>query len=189
MTSDLHALASRLQDDLLRAADTLPADTWARQVPRALIDSWASLLRWHECGERVWRISRAAADETADMLLLPELPLATARVRAEAVCYQLPDRETWVVLARHAPAPRRVTVRDDVCWDYAQPVLTYCTMVDGALAGGYYSLADYPTAGVLPLSIRPGTSIGLHGARQLGNAEVAEEDARVSLALIHHYMP
>lgn len=44
-------------------------------------------------------------------------------------------------------------------------------------------------AGVLPLSIRPGTSIGLHGARQLGNAEVAEEDARVSLALIHHYMP
>lgn len=188
MTRDLHTQARRLQDQLLRAASSLPPETWARHVPRVLLDSWASLLRWHECGERVWRISAAAADETGDMLLPSDLSLATARVRAEAVCYQLPDRESWIVLARHAPAPCEVVVRGDVRWAYAQPVLTYCTELDGALSAGVYNLLDCPTADSLPLSIAPGTSLGLKGMRPLGEAEVTEEDSRISLALLHHYI-
>lgn len=189
MTRDLYTHATRMQAQLLRAASSLPAESWAREVPRVWLDAWASLVRWHECGERVWRISAAAADETGDMLLPPDLSLATARVRAEAVCYQLPDRETWIVLARHAPAPREVLVRGEVRWAFRQPVLTYCTEIDGALAAGYYSLADYPTAGALPVSIRPGTVHGLTGVRPLGDAETTEEEARLSLALLHHYLP
>lgn len=189
MIRDLHSHAARLQAMLLRAAASLPAETWARDVPRVLLDAWASLVRWHECGERVWRISAAAADETGDMLLPADLPLATARVRAEAVCYQLPARETWIVLARHAPAPCEVIVRGDLRWAYRQPVLTYCTQIDDSLASGIYNLDDCPTAGSLPLTIAPGTSLGLRGVRPLGEAEVSEEEARISLALIHHYMP
>lgn len=188
MTRELYALSTRLQEQLLRAASSLPPETWARDVPRALLDGWASLVRWHECGERVWRISAAAADETGDMVLPADLPLATARVRAEAVCYQLPDRSQWIVLARHAPAPRTVVVKGEVAWAYRQPVLTYCTMVDDRLASGYYSLEDYPTAGDLPPTIQAGTVLGLGGARPLGEVEAAEEDSRVALALIHHFL-
>lgn len=189
MTRDLYALSTRLQDQLLRAASYLPAETWARDVPRVMLDAWASLVRWHEAGERVWRISAAAADETGDMILPADLPLATARVRAEAVCYQLPDRSEWIVLARHTPAPCTVVVRDPLAWAYRQPVLTYCTIVDDRLASGYYSLADYPTAGALPVTIRPGHVYGAAGVRPLGEIAAAEEDSRIALALIHHFLP
>mgnify|MGYP001544924960 FL=1 len=142
MTRDLYALSARLQEQILQASSSLPAATWARAVPRVLLDSWASLVRWHESGERVRRIGAAAAAKMGDMVLPGDLPLATAPVHAEAVCYQLPDRTEWIVLARHAPAPREVVVHGDVRWSYAQPVLTYCTDVEGRLAAGYYSLAD-----------------------------------------------
>lgn len=185
----LHAHAERLQSALLRIAKTEPADQWAARAPRVMLDAWASLIRWHECGERIWRISAAVADEVGDMVLPPDLALATARVRAEAVCYQLPDRTEWIVLARHAPAPREVVVRGEVRWAFRQPLLTYCTEIGGALCAGYYSLADYPAAGQLPLSMPAGTSLGLRRARPLGETETLEEESRVSLALLQHYLP
>lgn len=186
MIPDIRALAHRLQADLLRAVESAPAD-WTSAVQRVQLDAWATLARWNEHGERVWRISAAAADETADMVLPADLPLETAPFRAEAVAYQLPDRAQWVVIARHAPAPCVVPVAEGVSWAFRQPVLTYCTALpDGALGAGYYSLADYPTAGTLPLTIRPGVS---STGRKLTAPEVAEEDARVSLALLHHYLP
>jgi hypothetical protein len=188
MTKDIYRLADRLQRELLAiAADRSPED-WAAHGPRVLLDAWASLVRWSACDEPRWRISAAVADEIGDMLLPPDLPLSTARVRAEAVAYQLPDRGAWIVLARHAPAPCAVIVHGDVRWAYAQPVLTYCTVLeDGALASGYLSLADMPTAGALHL--RPGLTLALSGPRALNAAEVSEEDYRVSLALLHHYLP
>lgn len=192
MRSTLYAHAERIQPLLLqyhqRATDP---EHWVQDVPRVLLDAWATLSRWHEHREKVWRISAAAADETADMLLPAELPLAIAPVRGEAVVYQLPDRREWIVLARHAPAPCTVTVLGpDIGWAYRQPVLTYCTEgPDGDLRAGYYSLADYPTAGSLPDLIRPGMAIGLRGARPLGAADTTEESARVALALLHHYLP
>lgn len=188
MIRDLHTQARRLQDQLLRAASS-HGDDWPKQTPRVMLDAWASLVRWHECGERVWRISAAAADETGDMLLPADLPLATARVRAEAMCYQLPDRREWIVLARHAPAPREVVVSGPVRWAFHQPVLTYCTQIDGNLSAGYYSLENYPTPAKLPLTLMPGTSLGLQAVRALGPADVVEEDARIALALLQHYLP
>lgn len=187
MIRDLYALSTRLQDQLLQAASSLPADTWANQAPRVLLDAWASLVRWHECGERVWRITPAAADETADMLLPADLPLATAPVRAEAVCYQLPDRSQWIIIARHTPAPCEVVVRGGVRFAYAQPVLTYCTLLaDDTLASGFASLVDQPTP--VELTLAPGHRYG-RTLRALTEAECAEEDYRMSLALLHHYFP
>jgi len=189
MSETLHTLATRLQAQLLEKAAALPAETWARQVPRVLLDSWASLVRWHEAGEQVARISASMADETGDMVLASGLRLASARVRAEAVCYILPEESEWIVLARHAPAPCEVVVKDAVRWAYRQPVLTYCTMIGDTLAAGFYSLEDYPTSGDLPLLMaRRGSVIGRKGERVLGEAETMEEEARVSLALIHHYL-
>ena len=189
MKQSLYAHAQRLQPLLLRyheqAAD--PA-RWADAVPRVLLDSWATLEAWHRHGERVWRISRAVAEETADMLLPPDLSLATAATRGPAVAYQLPDRAEWIVIARHAPAPSAITVRGpDIGWGWRQPLLTYCTELDdGTLAAGYYSLTDQPTPA--RLSLRPGVTLGLT-LRQLTAASIAEEEYRVGLALLHHYLP
>lgn len=186
----LYAYAQSLQPALLKAhQEAKDPARWVESAPRVMLDAWATLEAWHRHGERVWRITPAAADETADMLLPPSLDLATAPTRGAAVAYQLPDRAEWIVLARHAPAPAAVTVLGpDIGWAYRQPVLTYCTEVRGGLASGYYSLADYPTAGALPDLIRPGSSLTIRGARLLGEAETAEESARVALALLHHYM-
>lgn len=191
MKKSLYAHAQRLQPLLLqyhqKASD--PA-RWVEGVPRVLLDGWATLEAWHRCGEQVWRISRAVAEETADMTLPAGLALSTARTRGAAVAYQLPDRAEWVVIARHAPAPSPVTVMGaDIGWAFSQPVITYCTEGDdGGLCAGFISLADCPTAASLPDLIRPGSSLGQHGERQLGATETAEESARLSLALLHHYM-
>lgn len=189
MTRDLYRHAERLQRLLQQVAQGRGPDG-LKDAPRIALDAWATLYRWHEGGERVWRISPAVADEMADVVLPPDLPLATAPVRAEAVAYQLPERGQWLVLARHAPAPAVVVVYGEIRWAYAQPVLTYCTeLEDGTLASGGYSLTECPTAGSLPDRLRAGTSLGLQGARRLGEAETTEEEARLALALVHHYLP
>ena len=186
MLSDIHSLAPRLQAEILRAVETAPS-AWTQHVARVQLDAWATLARWHAGGERVWRISAAAADETADMLLPLDLPFSTARTRGEAVAYQLPDRHEWIILARHAPAPCVVPVAEGVSWAFRQPLLTYCTELDGGtLAAGYYSLADQPTPAQLVLS--PGNTLG-QSLRALTEASIAEEEYRVGLALIHHYLP
>lgn len=187
MKQDIYSLAERLQTALMRTADEHPPALWAKHAPRVQLDAWATLYRWHNSGEHVWSISAAMADETEDMVLPYDLQLATARVRGEAVAYQLPERSEWIVLARHAPAPCEVQVRDGVAWAYAQPVLTYCTLLHGgALAAGYYSLADQPTPDRMVL--RPGITLG-QSVRALTEASLPEEEYRIALALIHHYMP
>lgn len=193
MKQALYAHAQAIQPQLLRLHQRAPDPArWVETVPRVLIDAWATLEAWHRHGERVWRISRAAAEETADMLLPADLPLATARTRGEAVAYQLPERDEWIVLARHQPRTPITVLGPAVGIDgFAQPLLTYVTELrDGALAAGYYSLADYPTAGSLPDLIRGGHGYSTTRApRPLGEAETAEESARVALALLHHYLP
>lgn len=185
MKQSLYTLAQRTQDALRRAAEAAP-DTWPQLVPRVQLDVWATLYRWHAGGERVWRISAAMAEETEDMILPPDLDLATARTRGEAVAYQLPLRSEWIVLARHVPAPSEIPVYGAARWAYAQPVLTYCTMLaDGTISAGYYSLTDQPTPA--RLSLRPGITLG-QSIRALTAASIAEEEYRVALALIHHYI-
>ena len=63
---------------------------------------------------------------------------------------------------------------------------TMAITVDGTLAAGYYSLTDQPTPA--RLSLRPGVTLGLT-LRQLTAASIAEEEYRVGLALLHHYLP
>lgn len=186
MTRDLYRHAARLQKILTEHAQDRPPETWAKHAPRVALDAWATLYRWHQSGERVWRISSLMAEALADMVLPSDLPLATAPLRADAIAYQLPERGEWIIIARHAPAPAEVIVHGDVRWAYAQPVLTYCTELEGGLASGYYSLADYPTAGDLPDRILPGVSLG-RKARRLGEAEITEEESRVALALVQHF--
>ena len=186
MRQDLYTLAQRTQDALRTVAQAAP-DMWTQLVPRVQLDAWSTLWRWHAAGERVWRISQAMAEETEDMVLPAALDLATARTRGEAVAYQLPLRSEWTVLARHAPAPAEIPVYESARWAYAQPVLTYCTVLaDGTLAAGYYSLADMPTPD--RLALRPGVTLG-QSIRALTEASIAEEDYRVMLALVHHYLP
>lgn len=185
MKQDLYTLAQRTQDALRRAAEAAPA-TWPQLVPHVQLDAWATLWRWHAGGERVWRISAAMAEETEDMVLPPDLDLATARVRGEAVAYQLPLRSEWIVLARHVPAPSVIPVYGAARWAYAQPVLTYFTaLADGTMSAGYYSLTDQPTPS--RLSLRPGITLG-QSIRALTEASIAEEEYRVALALLHHYI-
>lgn len=186
MKQAIYSLAERLQTELLQTADRHP-DGWVKHTHRVQLDAWATLSRWHNSGERVWRISQAMAEETEDMVLPSDLDLATARVRGEAVAYQLPERSEWILLARHAPAPCDVQVRGNVAWAYAHPVLTYCTLLpDGALAAGYFSLSDQPTPNRLVL--HAGITLG-QSVRSLTEASIVEEEYRIALALIHHYMP
>lgn len=64
-------------------------------------------------------------------------------------------------------------------------MLTYATEIDGGLASGFFSFLDMPTPGRMEL--RPGTTLGLAGSRERGEAEVAEEDYRVALGLATLY--
>ena len=84
------------------------------------------------------------------------------------------------------PAPSEIPVYGAARWAYAQPVLTYCTaLADDTLSAGYYSLTDQPTPATL--SLRPGITLG-QSIRALTEASIAEEEYRVALALIHHYL-
>lgn len=153
-------------------------------APRVMLDSWASLFLWHRSGEKTWRISEEQAERLLDDPLPEDLRLETAPTRGPAVLYQLPEFSAWIILARHrASAP--VQVWESVAWAYAQPVLTYCTPLEsGAIAAGYLNLIDQPTPGALTLS--PGRSL-TRGA--LTEAEITEEDFRLSLSTAQHYRP
>lgn len=185
------------------------------RAPRIQLDAWASLLTWHQSGEQVWRIREEQAERLLDEPLPAELDLATAPTRGHAVCYTLPDRREWIVLAR-IPANHTITVHGDLGWAYRQPVLTYCTTIGARLASGYLQLLDQPHPP--DLALRPGTALfrrlpptslagvsetvhspshppgggpgdGNFSQRQLGDADIVEEDYRVSLAIAQHYRP
>lgn len=177
MTKDLHDLAHRLQD-LLRAAPSMD------QAPRGAVDGWAALYGWHRAGERWWRISEEHAERLLDEPLPADLQLAMAPTRGEGMAYQLPDRQDWIVLARWQPQ-EIIPVWGERTVAYRQPVLVYATAAaDGTLLSGYVSLIDQPTPP--DVHLRPGVSL-LRGP--LTDAEITEEDYRLSLAIAQHYRP
>jgi len=162
MTKHLHTLAASVQDQLLRGP-------WpVTQSQRGLIDTWASLVRWHQSGEHVYRIRPGERSPAID----PDLLLATAPVVRDGQCYQL-EREQWIVVARHAKAAP-VVVSPDRAMAYPADVLTYAAPVSGGtLASGYINLADMPTPRHLKLI--PGISVAELWARRLESEEIAEE--------------
>lgn len=154
------------------------------QAPRVFLDAWASLWLWSQSGEKVWRITEEQADRLLDDPLRADLPLATAPTRGAAVCYQLPDYESWIVLARHQ-TKTFIQVWGELGWAYAQPVLTYCTPLEtGALSAGYLNLLDQPHPP--DIHLRPGRGL-ISG--QLNEAQIVEEDFRLFLAIAQHYRP
>lgn len=170
-TKRLYMIATRLQNLILQAGSI-------EGSPRVFIDGWASLYRWTINHERVWRISEEQADRLLDAPLPANLLLATAPTRGEACCYILPDRRSWILVARHVPAPSEIVVRSDVRWAYAQPVVTYLSEDDsGGIETGYVNLTDQPTPADLILI--PGTG--------RSPINILDIDAKLSLALAQHY--
>lgn len=187
MRKRAYRIAEYLQQQLHGAALAHPPDQWAIHVPRVQLDGWASLWRWHQAGEPVWRITEA---EERDTLAAPprgDVQLATCRLRREAVACILPDRRDWIVIARHAPAPAWVPVYCEHGWAYAQPLVTWCGRSDGegatAFTSGYVSLLDQPTPA--DVVVLPGTVTDLETERSapITEAQSVHDDYRLALAL------
>lgn len=174
----LYRLADKIQRELLTYGH--PID----RAPRVLLDTWSSLSAWNQAGEKTWRISHEQAEILLDTPLPATLPLATAPTRGPAVCYILPDLSEWIILARIS-ALHKIIIQGDISWAYSQPVLTYCTALEsGPIAAGYVNLTDQPTPDRLHL--QPGTA---SRRGKLSEAEITEEDYRLSLAIAQHYRP
>lgn len=177
MTKQLYNHATTLQRLIMAAGG--PA-----KAPRVAVDGWATLWLWHRHGEVVWRISAEQAARLLDEPLPLDLPLATAPTRGPAVAYQLPERDTWVLLARHEAGAVLPIYAGMEPIAYDRPTLTYATEIESGLDTGYHSLIDQPTPAALAL--RPGYSL-LRG--RLTELDIAETDYRVSLAIAQHYRP
>lgn len=172
MTKQLHKLARELQARLLTGGG--PSG-----VERAVLDGWASLYRWHESGERVWRI-----EEDDEPPALPDdLPLATAPLFAPAVCYHGPDRAEWIVVARHAAEEPIPTGEGLAPFAYPDPVITYAALIGKTLASGFVNLADQPTPSALYLMA------GKSAERWLDDDDIAPEETRLRRALRYWYRP
>lgn len=177
-SKQIYSTANRIHGKILDIGDV-------KKLPRVLIDAWASLYAWHQSGERVWRITAEQAGRLLDEPLPDAIMLESSPTRGPAVCYELPSRRDWIVLARHAPPPCEIVVFENLRWAYGEPILTYCTELEnGTLSSGYFNLRDYPNPS--KIQIRPG--YGLISGK-LTMAEIAEEDYRVSLAIAQHYRP
>lgn len=174
MTKHLHQLAARLQRQMLGAGPSAPA---------VIRDAWASLYRWHEAGEHVYRLRtdvRAPA-------LPPDLALATAPVVRPAVCYVL-DRDQWLILARHQAREPVIVQAPDHVRAYSEPMLTYATeLADGVLSSGTVNLRDTPTPRTL--RIPAGTVLGELGTRRLEAEEMGDEMLRLARCLPYYYAP
>ena len=187
MKKHLYRHATTLQAALRRAAgDSPPPVDFGKLCPRVQLDAWATLFRWHQAGEPSVRITDESEDAALSVPLPGDLHLATHPLRHEAVAFQLPERSLWIVLARHAPAPCHVAVWQDHGWDYSQPLLTYCANTESGLAAGYINLTDQPT--LAELRLVPGRLIRGDGlAETLTEAEITDDDYRLSLAIHHLY--
>lgn len=171
MTKHIHKLAQQLQP-MMAAGDPAPV----------VRDAWASLVRWHQAGERVHRLTPHDVEAARSGLPL-DLPLASAPIRAAGLLYVI-ERRLWLVVARHA-AREPYPVRAGVSRAYAEPMLTYATEVNGGLASGAINLRDSPTPA--QLRIYPGTSLGEHGARAMDRDEISTEIVRLAQCLPHFY--
>lgn len=176
MTKQLHKLAHEIQAAILRDGGP-PRDT-----PAVLTDAWASLQRWYEAGERVWRI-----EPTVETPELPsDLVLATAPVQEPGICYTGPERGDWIVVARHA-AEQVIVVYGDKTFAFSTPVLTYLTATEsGGIASGRVNLDDLPTWG--DMYLMAGKTRQANGSeRWLHQDEIATEEERFHRALRHWY--
>jgi hypothetical protein len=145
------------------------------------LDAWATLLQWHESGEPITRIT----DEQETALLEglpPDLDLARAPLSHSALAIQMPERKYWFVIARHE-AQDPIFVAQDQMWAYPAPMITYVSNChDGGLMSGYINLRDQPTPSHLQLI--PGFALSSDGTcHRLSEAEIAEDDYRLALAL------
>lgn len=191
MTKHLYRIATGLQETLLGAARLHPPDEWPLLVPRVQIDAWATLWRWNAAGEPVHRMTEAEEADILDHPLPASLPLLTAPARAGALAVQLPVRSDWIVIARHAPAPITIPVVGDVCYGFAQPLLTYCTPGSGSgpnsLGSGFVNLLDQPT--MADLRLGAGTVTGGQAAKivPLSDSDLVTDDYRLTLAIAALY--
>ena len=178
MTKHLHRLATGLQRSLLEAPWPLPDSV------TVVRDAWASLYRWHESGEHVYRIR-------SDVQIPPipaDLVLATAPTARPAVCYVL-DRDRWIVIARHgAEEPIRIRAPERVV-AFRRPTLTYCAETEtGGLASGLINLIDQPTPAHLHLYA--GNVTRSDGTvHQLAASQISTEGLLLVRALPWYYSP
>ena len=186
MTKHLYRIATSVQEQLLGAALLSPASEWPKQVSRVQLDAWATLWRWHAIGEPITRITPEAEDAMLDQPLPPDLPLATARTRSEALAVQLPDPREWIVIARH-PGNATIIVQSQHCYGYAQPLLTYCaSSARGSESGytsGYINLIDQPTIGDVRLYAGTITDAFTERQQALTEAEITDDDYRLAIAI------
>ena len=168
MTNKLHKLAPEIQRRLLSGGAP-------RTMEPVLRDAWASLYRWHEEGEHVYRI------RTEARALDAQLNLVTAEVMYEGCCYELPGRSDWIVIARHKAREPIVIHAPQAVFAFPEPMLTYCTEITQGLASGTINLVEAPNYGSIYL---PG---GKSGARWLHQDEIAEEERRLRVALPHFF--
>lgn len=188
MRKQAHQLARGLQQQL-QAALASHGAAWTQHVPQVSLDAWTALVAWHQAGEPVTRLTDEAEDAILAQPLPADLPLATARVRrGGAIAVIMPERSLWIILARLA-AQQPVPVQDGWTLGRRQAILAYVRNDPDSrgIAAGYYSLEDHLTLGSLHL--RPGTTLRADGTtRPLGEADTADDDYRVLLALHQLYL-
>lgn len=186
MTKHLYRIATSVQEQLLGAALLYPPAEWPKHVPRVQLDAWSTLWRWHAIGAPITRITPEAEDAMLDKPMPPDLPLATARTRSEALAVQLPDPSEWLVIARH-PANATIIVQSQHCYGYAQPLLTYCGSSSRGSADGYTSgfinLIDQPTLAEVRLYAGTITDAITERQQALTDADVTSDDYRLALAI------
>lgn len=183
MQATLHRLARSTQATLLSAA-TAPQSpgTWAHTVPRVMLDTWATLARWHLAGEPCIRLTDEQEQAVIDRPLPPDMPLADAPLRTEALAIALPERAGWLVIARH-PERAVIPVREDVSYSLGPALITYVAGErDGEISAGYVSLRDMPTPG--QLTLRPGRHYAATGkVRRVSDSEHATDDYRLAVGI------
>lgn len=146
-------------------------------------DAWACLVRWHDAGEPIHRLTSDDVERARSGLPL-DTPLATAPIRAKGMLY-IVDRDEWMLVARHEALEPYQSAPDCPPRAYTEPMLTYATMFGDGLASGTINLRDAPTPAAL--RIYPGTSHGKLGAITLDREQIAPEMIRLAKCLPHFY--
>jgi len=166
MTKRIHQIARGLQAQLLQAG-------WPpEESTRAAREAWASLYRWHQAGEHVYRVRT----DVRTPPIAPDLQLSTAPTVRPAVCYVL-DSDQWIVIARHGPGEPVVIHNPDRVYAEKSPTLTWATEYERGLASGRINLRDQPAPA--DLRIGAGSVTTTRGRRPLDAGDIAPEMLRL----------
>lgn len=166
MTKHIHQIARGLQETLLGAA--WPPD----ESTRAAREAWASLYRWHQAGEHVYRVRT----DVRTPAIAPDLPLATAPTVRPAVCYVL-DTDQWIIIARHGPGEPVVIREPERVYAERAATLTWATEYERGLASGRINLREQPTPA--DLRVGAGTVATARGHRDLDARDIAPDMLRL----------